>query len=116
MGAHLDTAYSVYCASNEDFGPVEVQSDTKPNKKYGVWWGPTLKTRESQYGPHCSCRSFKFRESCKHTAVLKSKEDGGIRCAWNACLEPTLKCNYSEDGKPSCPECGGSVRFCKVGI
>jgi hypothetical protein len=71
---------------------------------YTVLWGPTP-GGPYQYGWHCDCKGFQFRQSCKHVAAAE--------------LE---RCTAGEDafaGGPgldseTCPKCGGETTIIQI--
>lgn len=105
----MDIAYAWTCLTNEDFGPVAVPSSSGEDV-YQVSWGRTL-SADAQYGPHCTCKGFKFHSKCAHIEVMETQ-----RCGWNAGLEPCIASEYDGGGNPVCPSCGGPVRSYRVAV
>lgn len=75
---------------------------------YTVFWGLNGPGAQYQYGWHCDCASWKYRQSCRHVTAAE--------------LE---RCKAGEDafaGGPGlgdvdkCPACGGPVEYIKVAV
>jgi len=105
----MDIAYAWTCMTNEDFGPIDVPSSNGKDT-YHVSWGRTP-FGDTQYGPHCTCKGFKFHSKCPHIEIMETQ-----RCGWNACLEPCATSEYDTDGSPVCPDCAGPVRSYRVAV
>ena len=104
----LDIMTAYVCATNVRWSKKVTGSK---GETYAVSWGPTP-TGECQYGWNCTCRSFKFRKTCRHVEdIEKCKE----RCGWNGILEPTAQPEYV-NGEARCPECHGPVEAFRVGV
>lgn len=108
----LETAWT--CATNF-YWSTDVEGSK--GAVYTVHWGrlPEARIMETgaQRGWQCECKGYKFRGTCKH---IKQVEASDLRCGWNATLETSEDCDYSGDGDPYCPDCGGAVRAMRVAV
>lgn len=88
---------------------------------YRVAWERLPENAESQYGWTCECKSFKYRGSCKHIAMVQAAKHNPLahdrfkRCGWNAELDTTAEAG-EHDGEPCCPDCGGPVEAIQVAV
>ena len=104
----LSIEYAVTCASNIDWGPVEVES-SNGKSAYNVSWGRNSDSNDALFGWHCECKGFQYRGTCRH---MKQVEASGKRCGWNGTLEPGLSTGIND----SCPDCGGETMVFKVAV
>jgi hypothetical protein len=90
------------CATNQNF-TLEVPSSSGTDT-HKVSWQPLEPEATTQYGPHCTCKGFQVRKTCRHIKEMESQ-----RCGWNAELEPSVDSVYTALGNPRCPQCAGLV-------
>ena len=103
MAHDLTEAVAPVCETVVDFVTKVKSSDGA--REYRVTFGPTLYGRyQNDWGGEC--QGFQTRGVCKHVEAAK-----GQRCGWNRHLEP-----YPMPEGCVCPDCGGGLKFIKVGV
>lgn len=103
MGWDLTEAVAPVCETVVDFHYKAKSSDG--SAEYRVTFGPTPYGRY-QNDWECECKGFQTRKTCRHVEEAKAH-----RCGWNRHLEP-----YSMPEDRKCPDCGGGLKFIKVGV
>ena len=57
----------------------------------------------------CTCKGFHFRRTCKHV-----KEVEKTQCTWNGFLDELQ--TEEEEQNRTCPRCGKTTEFIRVGV
>jgi len=73
--------------------------------------GRDAEIQGTEFGWTCTCKGFKYRATCKHTAQAET-----ARCGWNGDLDPGVTPNMGSDGHRFCPKCGSTVTRYQVAV
>jgi transcription elongation factor Elf1 len=88
------------CSQLDGKFPIEIPSETDPEKIYTVWVDAWANRSELH---HCHCGSFKYKGNCKHQKIAHM-----MICGWNE-IEAGENLEARETLK--CPNCGNKASW-----
>lgn len=90
------------CKSLQGKYPVEISSESDPDKTYIVIVDPFANRSELH---HCSCNAYKYKHRCKHQRTVHLSI-----CGWNE-LDPDIPLDEDHKNNMRCPKCGNTLIY-----
>lgn len=90
---------ALQCRSLDGWYPLEIESESDPDKSYVVHVNPWANRSEQHV---CECKSYQYRGRCKHQREAHSRH-----CGWNAMEGPEEPVSTPDGLEKTCPRCGG---------
>lgn len=90
------------CRSLNGWVPIEVPSQSDPEKRYLVLVNPWDTIDENI----CECRGYEFRGHCAHQKIAKQ-----LLCGWDEMAVRSISQTPGEQKLMICPKCKGSTMW-----